>query len=514
MADREIAFRLACVLVVGLAILHRGHFVSSDELGLYFQTRALSEDLSLAVPPRIHMAAPGRDGRSYSHYTIGQSLLAVPFHAAGRLVEPLLSDGARRALEGELGQKSWAGAPPVGFGAFPILFYPLAATGVLAALFFLFERRLGASRGAALTASAVLATCTHAGTLSTFFLQHTTEAIGALGAFYCWHRFRGSGAPRDVLLGSVFASSILNVRAAGAISGLALGGYLGFVFVERMRRGADRRWLATATLGTLFPALASGALYLLVNQLKWGDWLESPMLAERSIMGVDPRPALVGFLVSPGMSLFVYSPVLLLLPATLPRFWRAHGSEVWTILALFASNLLFYASYQLWTGLFSCPGPRYLFTSMVFLMLPLGPWLDRARGAVARSTFVALIALGASVQVLSSTVSWGDLVIREGYRSWRPAFGFLFELGSSPLAAAARHFGDPGYVDAWVARIALGWRGQAPAPRVAVGVMLVWGAVMLLLVLRLRRALRAEGPDASVPPHSGCASPAIGGSTA
>jgi len=218
-------------------------------------------------------------------------------------------------------------------------------------------------------------------------------------------------------------------------------------------------------------------------------------------MGVDLRPALVGFLVSPGMSLFVYSPVLLLLPATLPRFWRAHRTETWTILALFASNLLFYASYQLWTGLFSCPGPRYLFPAMVFLMLPLGPWLDRARSALARSTFVAVIALGAYVQVLSSTVSWGDLVIREGYRTWKPAFGFLFELGTSPLAAAARHFGEAGYADAWVARIALGWQGQDPAPRVALGVMLVWGAFMLLLVLRLRRALRSEGSDAAAPPH-------------
>jgi hypothetical protein len=139
---------------------------------------------------------------------------------------------------------------------------------------------------------------------------------------------------------------------------------------------------------------------------------------------------------------------------------------------------------------------------MVFLMLPLGPWLDRARSAVARSTFVAVIALGAYVQVLSSTVSWGDLVIREGYRQWKPAFGFLFELGTSPLSAAARHFGEPGYAGAWVARVALGWQGQDPAPGVALGVMLVWGAVMLLLVWRLRRALHTEGSDAAVPPQA------------
>lgn len=406
------------------------------------------------------------------------------------MVEPLLSEDVLRVFEGKLAQKAWAGAPPVHFGAFPILFYPPAATAVLAALFFLLERRLGASRGAALAASVVLATCTHAGPLATYFLQHTTEAIGALGAFYFWHRLRETGAAKDALLGSVFASSILDVRVAGAVSGLALGGYLAFVCIERMRRGASRRWLASAALSALLPLLASVALYLFVNHLKFGSWLESPMLAERKIMGVDPRPALAGFLLSPGMSVFVYSPLLLLLPAQLPGFWRTHRAEAWTILAVFASSLLFYASYQLWTGLFSCPGPRYLFSAVVFLLLPLGPWLDRARGGLARGAFLPLAALGAFVQLASATVSWGDLVICEGYRTWEPAFGFLHQLGTSPLAAAARNFGDPGYADVWVAKLALGWVGQEPAPGAALGVLLAWGVSSLLLVLRLRRALR------------------------
>jgi hypothetical protein len=186
----------------------------------------------------------------------------------------------------------------------------------------------------------------------------------------------------------------------------------------------------------------------------------------------------------------------------LPRFWRTHRIETCTILALFASNLLFYASYRLWTGLFSCPGPRYLLTAVVFLALPLGPWLDRARGASARASFAALAVLGAYVQLVSSSVSWGDLVIREGYREWQPAFGFLFEPGTSPLAAAARHFGEPAYADVWIARVALGWPGQEAAPRIALGVMLVWAAVTLLLIARLRRALRTAEPDSAVLPEA------------
>ena len=486
MTDRRIAFRLGCLLALGLAILHRGHFMSTDELGLFFQTRSLSQELSLAVPPRLPMAYPGQAGKSYSQYTIGQSLLAVPFHAAGRLLQPVLPLAVQHGLRGPIGPISWNGLPPLAF--FPILLYPPVATGVLGALFFLFERRLGASRGASLAATLVLASCTQAALMSTLFLQHTTECIGALGAFYFWHRFRESGAARDVLLGSAFASSILNVRVAGAIDGLALGGYLLFVCGERFRAQRDVRWLATSALLALIPLAASVALYGWVNELKWGHWLESPMLDERGRMRLELGTALTGFLVSPGMSIFLYSPLLLLLPVTLPRLLRTFPAETCAVVALFVSRLLFYSSYELWTGLFSCPGPRYLFTALVFLMLPLGPWLGRAR-APGRAAFFGLAALGAVVQLLSVIPSWAKIVVGEGYGTWQPPFGFLFEPETAPLMAAARRAFDPGYLDVWIAQIALGWDGQGPAPGVAGVVALCWLAAMLLLAQRLRQAV-------------------------
>lgn len=494
MADRRIALQLWLLLSVFLAIFHRGHFMSTDEVGVYFQTKALSERGSLAVPERVHMAFRGRGGASYSQYAVGQSLLAVPFHAAGRSIERRLSEEAWRYVVGPLGRQSWTGEPPILAGAFFVLFYPPVAAGALAALFFLFERRLGASRGAALAASLALATCTHAGLLSTLFLQHTTETIGALGAFYFWHRFRSTGAARDVLFGSVLAAAIFNVRAAGALDGLALGGYLLFVLAERFRARRDLRALASFGLAALAPVAASAALYLLVNKWKWGTWIESPQLAERSTLGGDPRKALAGFLVSPGMSVFVYTPLLLLLPATLPKLWRRHRAEACTIVALFVSTLAFYSTYELWTGLYSCPGPRYLFTAMVFLMLPLGPWLDEARGLASRAAFAALAAAGALVQLLSAIPSWGRIV--QGYQGWWPPFGFVFEPAFAPLVVALQHALDPAYADLWVLRTALGWRGQPGAPATALAIGLGWLALTALLAFWLRRSLAAAEAQA------------------
>lgn len=491
--DRRIALRLALVLAAFLAIFHRGHFMSTDEAGSYFQTKSLSEDFSLAIPARVNLAFRGRAGRIYSQYVVGQSLLAVPFYALGDLLDPLLTPGARRTLAGPIGALSWAGEPPVGSGAFSVLFFPPVAAGALAALFFLFERRLGASRRAALAASLALAIGTHAALMSTLLLQHTTEALCALGAFFFWHRYRESGATRDVLLGSACAAAIFNVRAAGALNGVALGGYLLFVLAERalpkptqQERGTAK--LARTLAAAVLPVIASAAFYALMNWLKWGSWLESPQLAERSTLGNDPRAALLGFLASPGMSVFLYTPLLLLAPLTLARFWRTRRAEALTLLALFATTLAFYSTYQLWTGLFSCPGPRYLFTAMVFLMLPLGPWLDANRSFAARAAFGVLALCGAAVQLISTTVSWGRLIAVQNYEPWLPRFGFVFDWNAAPLIAAARRVLDPVFADVWVARTALGWAGQPAKPALAAVIVAIWALGVVLLARRLRAA--------------------------
>jgi hypothetical protein len=490
--DRRIGVRLALLLAAALAVLHRGHFMSTDELGVFFQTQSLARDGQLAIPPRVHLSFVGSDGRVYSQYAVGQSLLAAPFYAVGSAIVARLPEPARRTLAGPVGARSWQGEPSVGARAFTVLLYPPVVAGALAGLFFWFERSLGASRRSALAASFALALCSPAALQSTLFLQHGTEALLTLGALFCWFRYRGSGAPRDVLLGAACAAAIFNVRAAGALNGLALGGYLAFAIAERARRERDAARVARTLACAALPVLASAALYAVVNWLKWGTWLESPQLAERSTLGGDPRAALLGFVASPGMSVFLYAPLLLLAPWTLPPLFRRYRAEAVAIVALFAITLGFYSSYALWTGLFSCPGPRYLFTATVLLLLALGPWLDGARSAAARAGFAALAAGGTAVQALSTVVDWSRLIAAEGWYAWQPPFGFVFEWRAAPLVAAARHALDPAYFDLWLVRTALGWPGQPGRPLLALALLAAWVVGVALLARGLRRAIPAE----------------------
>jgi len=133
-------------LLVTLVLLgfHRGHFTSSDEVGVYETTRALAERAALDVPP-IPMAFPGRDGRLYSQYAVGQSLLAVPLYELGRLAEATLPWRWKRALQGParqmLGRTYRSGVPMFFVG----LYAPLAI-GLLVGIFVRFEQELDLNR--------------------------------------------------------------------------------------------------------------------------------------------------------------------------------------------------------------------------------------------------------------------------------------------------------------------------------------------------------------------------------
>jgi hypothetical protein len=494
--ERRLALLLGCTVALGLTILQRGHFLSGDEIGVFFQTRSIATSGTLAIP-RLANSYRGRDGNIYSQYTIGQSLLAVPFFQIAHIAEGWLPERARAAIAGP--PTVLLGKPyPIGFEMLGVGLYGPAAMGVLAGLFFLFERRLGATAGAAAAASLLLAGCTYAATMSATFLQHTTETIWVLAALYFWHRFRSDGSRRDLLFGSLFAATLPHIRLPASIVIAALGGYLLFVLWERWRRRGDAIDVRSLALRVALPAALSLAAYVLVNALKWGDWFESPMLRERRGMGVDWSRSLTGFLVSPGMSVFVYSPLLLLAPWSFRSLLRRHRAEAWTILAAVASSLAFYCSYERWTGLWAAPGPRYLFTSTVLLMLALGPWLDVARGSATRVAVALLAGAGAFVQIVTGVIGWGPLIEAEGWETWQPRFGFVFELGASPLVAAIRALGDPELLDLFVVRVARGWPGSPPAPAAALAIAGTWLAGTAWLGLRLRRALaRAEREPAS-----------------
>lgn len=497
-ADRRLARRLALLFFLLFSLFQRGHFSGTDEVGLFQVSSSLYSHGSLAVPAFAHTAR-GVDGRFYSHFSVGQSALAVPFFALGSLASATLPDRALRALAGpHLPLRKGVAGGRVEI--FAVGLFSPAVCALLVGLFYLFERRLGTSPRTALACAALFGATTYVATQSTFFLRHTTECLCIVGALFYFFRWRQAGRSRDLWVGSTLASATILVRLPASIAGPVLAGYLAFCLWERSGGRWSPRLLRSALPAICVPLLVALALSAWSDWTRWGVPWNVHQLGTATAGYTPLYKSVYAALFSPGMSVFVYSPLLLLTPWTFPSFWRRHRAEAAACAGLSLIFLLVFSSFIGWTGLWSAPGPRYQLISTPLLLLPLGPWLDERAGRRRWSIVAALAALGLVVQLAFMTVAWGVLVDSMQWKEFVPKWSFLFIPDQSPIVGALRYLGDARLpLDTWLLRLARGWADEPPAPVAAALLLAAWAALFATTAAFLWRALRASERAARLP---------------
>ena len=205
------------------------------------------------------------------------------------------------------------------------------------------------------------------------------------------------------------------------------------------------------------------------------------------------RAGLTGLLLSPGASLFAYSPLLVLLPLWLPGVWRPHRAEAIAVLALTASFLWLCGGFLFWHGLWSSPGPRYLFALTPLLMLPLGPWLDAPKPRWQRALAIALAAWGAVVQIALMSAHWRHTAERMGYERELTVESqpFLYEPLRSPIAAQLESL-RLGEIDSYLWSLWFGVPGRAPRRLLACALLLAWALAIAFCARRLRASIAAS----------------------
>jgi len=497
-ADRRVAWRLALLFFLLFALFHRGHFSGTDEVGLFQVTASLYSHGSLAVPDFVH-TAEGTDGRRYSHFSVGVSALALPFYAVGRLASALLPEGAQAALAGPRlpGERGPSGGR---VEVFAVGLYAPSGTALLVALFFLFQRRLGVSRGTAVACAALFGASSYVAIHATFFLRHVSECLCIVGALYFYLAWKQDGRQRDLWLGSILAAAIPVVRLPASIAGPILGGYLGWCLFERSGRRFDPVVLHSALPAVLVPLALGLGLSALSDYLRWGVPWNLHQLGTASAGSTPLHVSLYGALLSPGMSVFVYSPLLLLTPWTFPQLWRRQRAEAVTFAAMCLCFLLVFSSFIGWTGLWSAPGPRYQLIATPLLLLPLGLWLDAMPGRRRWGAALCLAAVGLLVQLALMSVVWGGLVDFMAWKQVTPKWSFLLVPEQSPPYGALRYLASERMLpDLWLLRLARGWPGQPPAPAAALAVFGVWCALLAAASASLWRALQDARAQVSPP---------------
>jgi hypothetical protein len=446
-----------------------------DGEGMFLVARSLALHGNAALEPDASIPMlRGRNGRLYSKFAPGLPLFEAPFiWAAARLMGPDRDAAYDYAL--------------LYFAA--TLSVALSAALCVAALYFLildlgYAPRTAAAAALACGAGAML--WPYAG----FGFSEPLQALCVVGAFYAARRAaRGPHAAPWALLSGACAGWLGLTKPSMFVCAPLLLAYM-LAAARAARSGArpasalaaPRPGLVAAAWVLPLAALLCATLYY--NWMRFGavfDFGYTGYFDREQAFGAPLLTGLYGLLFSPGKSVFLYAPAVVLGLAGARRFHRAHPRESALCWAVCAACVLLYARWWAWHGDWAW-GPRFLVpvlplalvpAAAVFEALPALAWWKRAGAAL-------IVAASLGVQALGACVHYGNhlyLVTRvlpvnpffmSGQHALRDGqLGPHFVPELSPVAGHAwllRHAAAPGGADpAAMARTAP-WRTLLATP--------------------------------------------------
>ena len=370
----------------------------------YQVTCSIVEHNSVAITPyqRDNRTGPGLHGQTYAQYTLGQTTAMIPFYLLGRRLAGLAHTNCASPI-----------APPIVLLTCKLLGPLLGA--LLAVLFYATARLLVYPRRTALTLTALLAFGSSLWPDVQSNLEHTLESLCVLAAAYAALRYttqltgegpRAPEGPRRLWLVALglAAGLVVVTRVAGVFVPVLFALYLLLLWRRRVPAGRRPVWHDLACYaGGVLPALLITALY---DVARFGaPWRLEPH--GDASFGYPPWFGLPNLLISPGKGLLWYTPAVLLLALAIGPFRRRLPLPTLLFTLLCGGYLLFYSNVTYWHG-DPAWGPRYLYATLPYLILPLGEVFARWRAyrPSLRAALVGVLALSFLVQFSAVTVSY------------------------------------------------------------------------------------------------------------
>jgi hypothetical protein len=359
--ERRLLVWLFVVMTLVFSLFQEGVIVGYDGQTMYAVTEALVERGTVAISAEWN-TLPGREGLQYSRYGPGLSLLSI---APYLLARPFAVLSGHRA-EVLAAAVAWL--------------MPLISAALVVALYLL-ARRLGAQVGAALLVGA-------GGVVGTFALPYSkeffSEPLAALCLVVTIERLLAS---RSGAAGLVMAAAVLTRAQTLLFAPLLL-------FVAWRRQG-------TAGLLRAGAGLAAGLVATLAyNIARYGD----PLSFGYQDVGFT-TPLLKGaggLLFNPLKSIFLFAPIVLLLPLALRDLWRTNRLAFLLIVGNLAITFATAALWFAWHGGWSW-GPRLLLPGLVPAIAAIGPWIStRTRQRVAALLLAAGFLVSSPALIVST----------------------------------------------------------------------------------------------------------------
>jgi hypothetical protein len=398
------ALRLFAFFLALYALTSSGNaFRVPDEFEVYFQAEHLVDVGDLSVPQALAVSQGGqsiffgkfgRDGKPYAPYGPGVAFLIAPFHALGRLVA-WAAGVPRRPLPDGIAWEFLVGGITTLAMAFAAA---LAVSGFYRAC-----RAVGATAARSLALSVLLGAATMMWPYAT-----TLYCEAWLAALFVWAAALLFEARRAPSRGRIVAAAVL-LAVAGLTKPTALviaPAFVVAVLLERTLEPARRRTVALALMAGILAAAAAHIAWNIARfgaPLDFGYNLGGMILREpaHSFRVQEIPRGLFVQLLTPGKSLFVWAPPVLLSVLCLRDGRHRERALVAGLLTATAGALVFYAAFLFPEGGYA-HGPRHLLPLVPLLMLPLAV----ADASVPRRAFATAAAIGVAVSVLAVSVSF------------------------------------------------------------------------------------------------------------
>lgn len=150
--------------------------------------------------------------------------------------------------------------------------------------------------------------------------------------------------------------------------------------------------------------LRTGLFYLSAVQL--------PQYAVNNALDGNIFVGVLGYLISPGKSVFVYAPLLVLSVILFRRFYRSYRQEAIYVLTLSIFWLLLHSKIRSWYGAWGW-GPRFFITILPILLLPFASSIDYVLKKSSLRITATILGIFGFVLSLSSIIS--NFLVRIDY---------------------------------------------------------------------------------------------------
>jgi hypothetical protein len=400
------AVRLFWLFFALYALTSSGNaFRVPDEFEVYFQAEHLVDAGDISVPQTLAVTQGGRpifygkfglDGRPYAPYGPGVAFLIAPFHIAGRLLanaagvrrHPLPDGVAWEFLVGGITTLAMAFAAA------------LAVAGSYRGC-----RALGGTPNHSLAIAVMLGGATVLWPYGTTLYSEAWQAAAFAWAAACLLEARGDASNRGARVAGAAALLALAGLTKPTALVMAPGFLVAALFDPHLGRAA--RWRTAIALSVGIGVGALGQIGW--NIARFGDALDFgydlggtvTVLPARSFAREAIPRGLFLLLFTPGKSLFVWAPPVLISLLVLGTCWSRERGLVTGLMTATLAALAFYAAFLTPEGGYA-HGPRYLIPLVPLLMLPLAvPGVS-----IDRRVLIASAVVGFLVSALAVSISF------------------------------------------------------------------------------------------------------------